>query len=81
MDYQDFLAWLENDRHMASRSARDVVSRLKRVMNMLQGYPIDALSISKLEDENEFAKCSMFIKSQLRRSIKLYLEYSSYLVG
>ena len=81
MDYQLFLAWLENDRHMASRSARDVVSRLKRAVNILNESAIDASAVSKLENAPEFANCSMFIKSQLRRSITLYLEFSGNSIG
>ena len=75
MDYQLFLAWLKNDKRMGIRSAHDVVSRLKRVVNMLDADGIDETTVSKIEDSSEFTDCSMFIKSQLRRSIKLYLEF------
>ena len=77
MDYQEFLTWLETERKMSTRSARDVVSRLRRVVGLLGSDSIDSTSISKLNDITAFDECSMFIKSQLRRSVHLYLEYSS----
>lgn len=75
MSYQEFLIWLETERKMNTRSARDVVSRLKRVAGMLDSNDFDSMSVSKLNEIAEFNKCSMFIKSQLRRSVNLYLEY------
>lgn len=78
MDYQMFLDWLVNERKMNTRSARDVVSRLKRVVNMLGSDNIDENTITILNGIEVFDNCSMFIKSQLRRSVSLYLEYSIY---
>lgn len=75
MDYQEFLAWLERDKNMGARSARDVVSRLRRVVIMLGTDALDDTSVLKLNDVATFDECSMFIKSQLRRSVNLYLEY------
>lgn len=75
MDYQEFLAWLEGEKKMGTRSARDVVSRLKRVVGMLGTDVLDDASVLKLNEVDAFDECSMYIKSQLRRSINLYLEY------
>lgn len=77
MDYQEFLAWLETERKMSKRSAKDVVSRLKRVAGLLGSDTLDSTSVSKLNEVVEFDECSMFIKSQLRRSVTLYFEYSN----
>lgn len=75
MDYQLFLNWLNSERNMSSRSARDVVSRLKRVINMIGSNSFDKNSIVILNDVEAFDSCSMYIKSQLRRSVTLYLEH------
>lgn len=75
MDYQEFLVWLEDEKKMGTRSARDVVSRLKRVVGMLGTDVLDDASVLKLNELDAFDECSMYIKSQLRRSVNLYLEY------
>ena len=75
MNYQEFLAWLETERQMSKRSAKDVVSRLKRVVGLLGSDTLDSTSVSKLNEVAAFDECTMFIKSQLRRSVALYLEY------
>ena len=75
MNYQEFLAWLETERKMSKRSAKDVVSRLKRVVGLLGSDTLDSTSVSKLNEVAAFDECTMFIKSQLRRSVALYLEY------
>lgn len=77
MNYHEFLTWLETERKMSTRSARDVVSRLRRVIGLLGSDSLDSTSVSKLNEVAAFNECSLFIKSQLRRSVNLYLEYSS----
>jgi len=77
MNYQEFLVWLETERKMSKRSAKDVVSRLKRVVGLLGSDTLDSTSVSKLNEVAAFDECTMFIKSQLRRSVTLYLEYSN----
>lgn len=76
MNYQEFLTWLETERNMSTRSARDVVSRLKRVVGMLGTDALDSTSVMRLSENTAFDECSMFVKSQLRRSINLYIEFS-----
>ena len=46
MNYQEFLAWLETERQMSKRSAKDVVSRLKRVVGLLGSDTLDSTSVS-----------------------------------
>ena len=77
MNYQEFLIWLESERNMSIRSARDVVSRLRRVVRLLGSDSLDITSLSELSEVDSFNNCSMFIKSQLRRSVNLYLEYAN----
>ena len=75
MDTVKFLEWLSTGKSMGARSAKDVVSRLKRVVGLLGSDTLDSTSVSKLNEVAAFDECTMFIKSQLRRSVALYLEY------
>jgi DNA (cytosine-5)-methyltransferase 1 len=69
--------WVSEKYKMGDKSARDVVSRLKRVTKYVDvDLPItDEELIFKLEITEEFKNLSMTVKSQLKRSIKLYREY------
>lgn len=75
MDFFGFQEWLQTEKNMSVRSAHDVISRLKRVLLITDEETITEKSTEKLNASNSFSDCSMFIKSQLRRSISLYLEY------
>ncbi len=76
MNYSYFKDWLLNNKNFTERSAKDVISRYKRVCKILQTEEITKESIVKLSKIEEFNKNSIFIKSQLKRSVSLFLEYS-----
>lgn len=75
MDFDNFFDWLMNEKKLSKRSAKDVVSRLRRALAMVETEIIDETSLTKLNSSQRFDECSMFIKSQLRRSITLYNEF------
>lgn len=75
MKYAEFLEWLQTERNMNIRSARDVVSRIKRALIMLNADEINDKSIEKLCKLPAFLECSISVKSQIKRSIALYYEY------
>lgn len=75
MYYANFLNWLLNERKLSQRGAKDVVSRCKRICNMLGIENIDIATIDKLNRNTDFLKNSMFIKSQLRRALTLWIEF------
>lgn len=75
MDYANFCEWLMSEKAMSQRSARDVVSRLKRVESIIANES-DDLSLDALNSAPTFNDCTMFIKSQLRRTVTLYNEYN-----
>ena len=75
MKYDDFQAWLIKEKTMSDRSARDSVSRLKRVLRIISQEKIDSTTITKLNETDEFQNLSIFIKSQLRRAVALYQEF------
>lgn len=75
MDYSKFLNWLLTDKKLSMRSARDVVSRLKRCFIILNDEILPQNPVEDLVKKEEFEKCSMSVKSQLKRAITLYSEY------
>lgn len=75
MRYNDFLSWLKVKHGMSERSARDVVSRSKRVLIITEQKRIDKESMDLLIDSRNFVECSMSIKSQLKRAVTLYMEF------
>ncbi len=71
----DFTSWLEQKKGISPKSAHDVASRLKRVRTILQLDTIDAATIQQLERCGSFAELTMTVRSQLRRTVRLYLEF------
>lgn len=76
MEYEKFLTWLRTEKGLSERSARDVVSRLRRAMSIIDSDKVTSTSLEKLNVGAEFASLTMSVKSQLRRSIALYTEFS-----
>jgi len=76
MNYQSFLDWLIIDKKMSARSAKDVISRVKRVLKVLNIDVLTSSSCSDLVSSPWFISQSMFIKAQLKRSVVLYFEFS-----
>ena len=75
MDTQKLLAWLMDDKKMSKRAAKDVLSRCGRVYRILGVDYLDDSSLMKLQETQEFQESSMFVKSQLKRTVTLYLEF------
>ena len=75
MDYTDFLNWLIVEKKMNQRSAKDVVSRYKRVCKILGVEKINSGSFNKLLQNDEYKINSMFVKSQLKRAVTLFSEF------
>lgn len=76
MDYQVFCQWLKDDKKMADRSARDVVSRCKRVQKITKTEDLANCTESLLVECKDYAGYSTFIKSQLKRALVLYAEFN-----
>ncbi len=77
MDTNRFVEWLITTRDMGIRSAKDVVSRCGRVSRMLAIEELNEQAISSLIENSDFQSSSTFVKSQLKRAISLYLEFSA----
>ena len=75
-DVVSFREWLVANEGYSERTAGDAVSRLKRADKI---SPITSIPISyylcDLDEVAQFEHLSVNVKSQIRRSIKLYAKY------
>lgn len=76
---QGFSNWLRSSKGFSEAAAKDVKSRHKRVQSMCEpkaGGNVDTL-LFDLGQQDCFKSLSVSVRSQLRRSVKLYDEYIS----
>lgn len=71
----EFKEWLVKEKQYSDRASRDVQSRIKRTLTLINESKISDNTLSKLESNLEFNEISISVKSQLRRAVKLYQEY------
>ena len=77
MERDRFLMYLGNEKKLAPRSARDVLSRIKRAntfVNVDSKQDFD-LIVKELERNDEFLALSQQVQTQIKRAIFLYKEY------
>ena len=72
-----FENWLKTEKEFTVKAAHDVVSRLNRVKQILSIDSIDNLTLAQLEKSDSFKELSVSVKSQLRRSVRLNLEFQA----
>ena len=72
----EFNEWLVKEKNFSLKASHDAISRLRRVQKLLSTDKIPQDAVDKLEEVPEFKALSMCVKSQLRRTSKLYLEFS-----
>jgi len=83
--FNDFNSWLVDEKTLSARSASDVISRINRVAKY---FDVDLLKknnnaeidylVEKLDATLSFTKS---VKSQIKRAIKLYVEFSGLIVN
>jgi DNA (cytosine-5)-methyltransferase 1 len=78
-DYKAFYEWLQTTKSLTKNSAKDVVSRIKRAKSIMEiDVPIDVeLLLFHFIGKPAFRDLTSTVKSQLKRAIKLYKEFSS----
>lgn len=74
MHYEEFKKWLMQKNKYTDASIKDILSRLRRANNILT-FQNDDIYLFKLNQCEEFQKTSVFVKSQIRRSVRLYFQY------
>ncbi|WP_407559611.1 hypothetical protein [Vibrio parahaemolyticus] len=81
MAKDSFSEWLNTKKGLQTNSSRDVVSRLKRCRTLLpqniviEDIPADEV-ILYLERNDNFKHMSVTVRSQIKRAVKLYIEYT-----
>ena len=75
MSYENFKEWLISNKSMGIRSAKDVISRCKRIQRILNTDGFDLSTLELLVKSDEYVNSSTFIRAQLKRAVTLALEY------
>ncbi len=74
MDCDGFKKWLISKNKYTDATIKDMVSRLRRANNILI-FENEDIYLFKLNKCVEFQKVSVTVKSQIRRSVRLYFQY------
>ena len=77
--YSEYKVWLQKEKGLGKHSAEDAVSRLRRAEGILEiGGKEDAEAvIYGLSREAGFKALNDSVKSQIRRAVKLFFEFSA----
>ena len=75
---EGFENWLR-ERGISLKGSRDIVSRLRRLnkffpVNVTVDFPY---AVVEMEKKDEYRALSRYVKSQVKRSMKLYYEFKS----
>lgn len=70
-----FLDWLYFEKGYTEKTSKDIQSRIKRVLSITGEERVSANTLKKLEESKVFNTISYSIRSQLRKAIKLNIEY------
>jgi DNA (cytosine-5)-methyltransferase 1 len=78
-NYTNFYNWLISVKTLTENSAGDVISRIKRAKNIMDiDVPIDTeLLLFHFMGKPDFKALTTTVKSQLKRAIKLYKEFTA----
>jgi DNA (cytosine-5)-methyltransferase 1 len=74
---EEFKTWLKRSAGLGERSARDVVSRLRRASEFvkLEAKMDTADLLHRMSKDPEFQGLTISVRSQLRRAVRLYRNY------
>ena len=78
MNSLDFKQWLITNTTYSNRVISNTLSRLNRANNMLPLRP-EEIYLFELEHVDEFKALSTTVKSQIRKAVRLYFQYSKFL--
>lgn len=73
---EEFRQWLAQNTQHSEKAIRDVVSRMNRVDSIIEWSDnASETYLFYLEQNKQFLELTASVKSQLRRSVRLYKEY------
>ena len=70
----EFRRWLDEKTKYTKATKSNIVSRLKRADGIIP-IVVEDVYIFNLSNQTEFQNMSVSVKSQIRRAIRLYLEF------
>jgi hypothetical protein len=78
MNLDLFKDWIENNTGLKGKSARDVISRLKRVEKMIDINKFSTYEeiLKELDENREFNTLTTYVKPQVKRALKLYIKFA-----
>lgn len=76
IETEEFKRWLKDNTQYSDAVISDQVSRMKRADKILPWKAEDTY-LYYLEKENCFIELSVYVKSQMRKAVKLYQAYVS----
>lgn len=74
VDLQNFKLWLIENKKLSKRTIGDIVSRFKRACSYVD-WENTELFLYKLENNEEFLSLKTSVKSQIRKAVKLYMQF------
>ena len=75
MGDKTFYDWLIDVKKYTHFAAKDTISRCNRIKRIINSDELNGDSVMLLNSNEEFCHYSKFVKSQLRRSLALFVEY------
>ena len=70
----EFKKWLDEKTNYTKATKSNIVSRLKRADGIIP-IVVEDVYLFNLSNQPEFQNMSVSVKSQIRRAIRLYLEF------
>lgn len=80
VDAAQFKAWLEENTAYSGAVISDTISRLRRADSILE-LNEEEIYIFYLERKPEFKSLSMSVRSQIKKAVRLYLNFKNVPVG
>ncbi len=71
----EFIEWLQKEKSYQKKTSHDVVSRLKRVKQLLGTADEPTVALNMIEKNNDFKCLTHSVRSQLRKALRLYAAY------
>lgn len=73
--YKEFSEWLELNTKLSRYSISSVVSRCKRACKISGDKTVNKKTLKKMEESDIYSSMSIYVKSQMKRAIDLYLKF------
>lgn len=77
---EDFKNWLQDNKNITHKVSMDNASRVKRALSILGTDNITPCSLGELETNDNFMNLSVSVKSQIRRAVRLYIEFKGTII-